>query len=253
MEVEILGQNDTEVGVEIFDGRQIGHVVHVGWDGEIKKHYADDYPKYREGRTFEQQRIMTQVEARAKLAAQREFPEAEIVNPEWIPEEVERGIEALQTMHVDDFAEQFETCYEMVTAPERFEDVTEETAQIITQPYIVDEDNDIEFVPTPIIQYRKDGEVQTTHRDSRMSKYDTSPGYPAKKFTITLPPMEFREGDYEFPDGFQVFLVEHMMAKIRDIYRHVGEEPPEPYADIDEELPGKLLTTEDKEYYDDDF
>jgi hypothetical protein len=188
---------------------------------------------------------MTQVEARAKLAAQREFPDAEILSIEWLPEGVERGIAALQTMHVDEFADEFETCYQMVTAPERFEDVTEETAQLVHQPFFIDDSNDVQYVPTPIIQYRNDGEVQTTHRESGISQA------PGEKLTIMLPPLEFHDGDYEFPDGFQVFLIEHLQAQIRDIYRHVGEEPPEPYANIDEEMPGIALTAADREFYDD--
>ena len=67
---------------------------------------------------------------------------------------------------------------------------------------------------------------------------------------MDLPPLTFDDGDYEFPDGFQVFLIENLGAQVRDAYRHMGEDAPEEYA-YDLEFPGILVTAADDEFYDD--
>ena len=69
------------------------------------------------------------------------------------------------------------------------------------------------------------------------------------QFTIMLPPLKFKHGAYEFPDGFQVFIIEHLMGQVRDVYINMGEEPPEPFSETD--AYGKPITTEDEEYYED--
>jgi hypothetical protein len=216
----------------------------IEWDGTVREHGTDDYPHKREARTLEQQKIMTQVENRATFAAQQEFPEKDILDPEWNPVELDRALQALETMHVDEFAQQFRTCYEMITSPESFGEVTARTAQIIFQPFYVDRNNDVCAVPRPVLQYKQNGEVLMT--DEEPGTFDQ----PGTKFTVTLPPMTFADDEYEFPDGFQVFLIKHMGAKIRDVYIDMGEEPPEP-VDIDREFPGKLLTAADDEFYED--
>ena len=160
------------------------------------------------------------------------------------PKEIDWALQALETMPVDSFAEQFRTCYEMITSPESFGEVTARTAQIIFQPFYVGADNDVTAVPRPVLQYKRNGEVLMTEEEP--GTFDQ----PGTKFTITLPPMTFADGEYEFPDGFQIFCIEHMGAKIRDVYIDMGEEPPE-QVDIDREFPGKLLTAADDEFYDD--
>ncbi|WP_159077000.1 hypothetical protein [Halococcoides cellulosivorans] len=190
---------------------------------------------------------MTQTSHRAKLAAQREFPDADILDPEWVPEQLERAIEAIQAMPVDRFAAEFGTYYRYVTATYEDTDVPEGSAEGIYQPFLVTDDNEIEYVPTPVVQYEDlaTGESQMTHRESRFEELVDEPRF--TKFTATLPPLEIDDGAYEFPEGFQIFLIEHFGAKIRDVYRHVGEDPPEPYDEADGI--GKFLTAADDEYY----
>ena len=246
METKILGHDNDAIGVEVYDVRSIRHIVNVEWDGNIEKHTRDEgtYPKKRANRTLEEQKIMTQVESRARFAAQMEFPEEDILDPEWDPRELDRALQALETMHVEAFAEQFRTCYEMITSPESFGEVTAQTAQIIFQPFYVDANNDVTAVPRPVLQYKQRGEVLMTEEEP--GTFDQ----PGTKFTVTLPPMTFAEDEYEFPDGFQVFLIKHMGAKVRDVYIDMGEDPPENVA-FDRELPGKLLTAADDEFYED--
>ncbi|WP_136688848.1 hypothetical protein [Halorhabdus amylolytica] len=190
---------------------------------------------------------MTQVEERAKLAAQQEFPDADILPAEWIPEELNRAMLALEKLHVDDFAEEFEECYRMLTNPASVPEVPEDSAEIIFAPFLVNEDDEVAYVPTPVIKYRDEsGEAHYTHKESRYEELLDEPHL--TKFPVTLPPLEFKDGDYEFPDGFQIFIIEHLLAQLRDVYRHVGEEPPEYCKETD--IWGKPLTTEDEEYYD---
>lgn len=245
MNAQILGHDKQAIGVEIYDQRDNRHTVNIKWDGDVEEHYIDDYPPARSKRTLEEQKIMTQVENRAKYAAQREFPEEDILNPELNPEEIERAIMALQRMHVDEFAEEFRTCYEMLTSPESFGEVTEGSARFIFQPFFIGEQNTVVSVPRPIIQYKKNGESRTTEAD--LNLLENNPG---TKFSADLPPLTFDDGDYEFPDGFQVFLIEHLGAQVRDAYRHMGEEPPEQY-DYDLDFPGILVTAADDEFYED--
>jgi len=214
------------------------------WDGSVDVHETDDYPNKREERTLEEQKIMTQVESRAMFAAQMEFPDKAILDPEWDPRALNLALEALQTMDVDEFAKQFRTCYEMVTSPESFGEVTAQTAQIIFQPFYVDGNKNVTSVPRPVLQYKKGGEVLMTEEEP--GAFDQ----PGTKFTITLPPMTFADDEYEFPDGFQIFCIKHMGAKIRDVYLDMGEEPPE-QVDLDRDFPGKLLTAADDEFYED--
>lgn len=246
-ETEILGSDEAAIGVEVFDEQNIRHIVNVEWDGNLEKHTheTDAYPHNPADRTFEQQVVMTQVEERAKVAAQREFPQEDILETEWMPEGVQRGIEALQTLDVERFAEEFKRCYEMVTQPESVPGVTRETAQIVWQPFYIDASDNLTAVPEPVLQYKERGEVKTTDADSAMR------GYSGDKLTLSLPPMEFNEGEYEFPDGFQVFCIEHMFAQLRDVLEHIGESPPEDFPDIDDDFPGRPLTCVHREYYSD--
>ncbi|AWB26720.1 hypothetical protein [Halococcoides cellulosivorans] len=195
---------------------------------------------------MEEQKIITQVAHRAKLAAQREFPDEDILDPEWNPDQLARAIEALRTMDIDAFTEEFETYYRYVTDTESAADVPIDRVEGVYQPFLVTDDNEIDYVPTPVVQYQdSSGETTMTHRESRFEALVDEPQY--TKFTATLPPLEFDDGAYEFPEGFQIFLIEHFAAKIRDVYRHVGERPPEPYDEVD--VVGKFLTAADDEYY----
>lgn len=247
MEAEILGHDEDAIGVEVYDPN-VRHIVNVQWDGEIEKHTVSEgsYPHSPEDRTLEEQRIMTQVEERAKLEAQQEFPDADILEADWTLSGMDRAIQALQAMDVDEFAAEFEECYQFLTDPASIPEVPEGSADILYQPFLVDENDDVAYVPTPALQYVVDGDVRMTDRESKYERLVDDPSL--TRFTIMLPPMEFEEGAYEFPDGFQVFLIEHLGAQVRDLYRHVGEEPPEPWSDID--LPGRPLTAADEEFYD---
>lgn len=214
-------------------------------DGEIIFHGTNDYPHNREERTLEEQKLMTKVKERAKYAAQQEFPEKDIVDPEWNPDEVDRAMQAIQGMHVDAFAEQFRTYYEMVTAPESFDGVPAGSAQVVFQPFFINDHNEVVSVPRPLLQYKQHGEVKTAEGDPNLLENN-----PGTKFSMILPPMEFDEGDYEFPDGFQVICIEHLAAQMRDLYRNMGEEPPD-VIDYDPEFPGRPRTAADDELYED--
>ncbi|WP_181685383.1 hypothetical protein [Halorhabdus salina] len=248
METEITGSHpDQGIGVNVYDENGHYHWLAIMWDGLVDAHETDDYPLEPADRTDDEQRIMTQVKERAKLAAQQEFSDADILTAEWKPAELDRAMLALEKLHVDDFAEKFRDCYRMLTDPASEPEVQEEeSAEILHQPFLVNDDDEVAYVPTPVLQYRgDDGEVKFTHKESR---YEELLGEPhLTKFTITLPPIRFKDGDYEFPDGFQIFIIEHLLAQLRDVYRHVGEEPPEYCMQTD--IWGKPLTTEDEEYY----
>ncbi|AWB26722.1 hypothetical protein [Halococcoides cellulosivorans] len=191
---------------------------------------------------------MTQVEERARLAAQREFPDADILDPPWIPEELERAIDAIRTMQVDDFADAFEDCYRYVTDPASVEGVSADEAEMIFQPFLIDRSNTVVDVPTPVIQYYPPGSDtgEMTAHDPSFRERRQDPDL--TKFAVVLPPLEFKNGAYEFPDGFQVFVIEHLAAKVRDVFRHIGERVPEGYDEID--VMGHGLTADDPEYYD---
>lgn len=245
MEVNLLGYDNEDCGFEVFDERENRHVISIEWDGSVGQHATKDYPNKREERTLDEQKVMTQVEARAKFAAQQEFPEEEILAPGWDPAEIRRAIEALGTMHVEEFAREFETCYRMVTEPTSFEGVTAENVQMIHQPFFIDDQSTVSFVPRPAIQYEHGDGASVTELDERINHQSGA------KIKMTLPPMTFDEGAYEFPDGFQVFLIEHLHAQIRDLYHHMGETPPEEYDDMDAEFPGLAVHAGHDEYYDD--
>lgn len=119
-DTESLGQNDEEIGVQVFDERDIEHVVHVTRDGAVSEHYADVYSHKVEDRSEQEQRIMSQVEGRAKYAAKREFEEADILEPMWDVPHLEAGLEALSRYSLGKFHREFRDFYDALDDPGAF-------------------------------------------------------------------------------------------------------------------------------------
>lgn len=221
MDCNILGHREHDVGVEVIDEQGHVHTVEVRWDGEVE-HYVDDYPHKREERTEEEQRIMSQVEVRAKYAAQQEFPEEDILDPMWDIHHLEAGLEALSRYPLDRFHEEFRDYYDALVNP---------------GAYITDADFDLNNVEVyKVFRFRESelldvAPVFLQYYDDAGEPHPvgTFPDYPEdEQIVCVIPPLEVPD-DYEYEAQFHDLVVSHVMAQIRDLYFHMGEMPPEEY------------------------
>ncbi|KZX46724.1 hypothetical protein AV929_19760 [Haloarcula sp. K1] len=225
MRCSILGHTDQDVGVEVIDHQGIMHTVEVTWNGEIK-HFVDreDYPHEPEDQTKEEHRIMSQVEERAKYAAQQEFPEQDILEPMWDPEHIKRGIEALEAYQLDDFHREFRDYYKALQDPAKYasdprESVVVESARIY-KAFTITPDNRIGEIDDVALSYEcQDGSDGSA---GRVREMDDS------LIVCAMPALDIGKS-FDYEDEFHKLVLTHLVAQIRDIYLHMGEEPPEEY------------------------
>lgn len=222
METEYLGKKKGKVGIKVLDERQSPHKVEVGIDGEILFHGTNDYPHKREERTEEEQRIMTQVEERAKHAAQQEFPDADIVHPMWDPSHIEAGIKAFANYPLAKFHEEFRDFYEAMVDPWAFiDDPDLDPKTLLVNRSVHFRDGEILDFSHLVFEYaRTDG---TEHRQGAV------PSIPDEEELVIYQPHVDHADDFDYEDQFQDIIMSHLFAQIRDIYLNMGEEPPEKY------------------------
>ncbi|EMA14183.1 hypothetical protein C442_20216 [Haloarcula amylolytica JCM 13557] len=197
------------------------HKIEVSFDGEIILHGNDDYPYQPQERSEEEQRIMTQVEARARFAAQQEFPDADILSPMWRPEHIKAGIEAFSNYPMEEFLDDFREYYDALRNP---------------MQYIDDSPVDKESIIVNVIVHFNDGEVLDVSdvgihyklTDGSEHRTGPLPSYPNKELIFAMPELEFADG-FEYEEEFADVIMSHLMAQIRDIYLNMGEDPPAEY------------------------
>lgn len=221
METSILGHDEKGCGVEVYDENGNRHAVSINWEGEVFEHGTQDYPLKREDRTQEQQRIMSQVEARARYAAQREFEDEDILDPMWDIKHLERGLKALSRYPLEDFHQQFRDFYDALRHPGQFITDGFDLGEVAVFKSFRFQDAEIlDVAPVFVRHYTS----QTTADD-----YGTKPHYPPdERIVACLPPMDFEAG-YQYEDQFHDLVTGHLLAEIRDCYLHMGEMPPEEY------------------------
>ncbi|MDX5989807.1 MULTISPECIES: hypothetical protein [Haloferax] len=200
------------------------HKVEVGLDGEIIFHGNDIYPHKREDRTQDEQRIMSQVEVRARYAAQQEFPDADILAPMWDPDYLDRAVEAVLNYPLEDFRRDFRDFYEAICDVERFIDDPEfkPDTEVIYKFFRMNEDNRIVDVAPVAVRYS--GPSGETRQTGDVSPYAEHHDDVFCQFGC----VEF-EDHVTFEEHFHGVVVGHLMAQIRDLYYHMGEMPPEEY------------------------
>ncbi len=223
MKINILGHDSQAIGVEVYDERDVRHIVNVEWTGGIEKHTLDEdsYPFEKEDRTDEEQRIMTQVEARARFAAQQEFPDADILSPMWRPEHIKASIEAFSNYPMEEFLDDFREYYDALRNP---------------MQYIDDSPVDKESIIINVIVHFNDGEVLDVSdvgihyklTDGSEHRTGPLPSYPNKELIFAMPELEFADG-FDYEEEFADVIMSHLMAQIRDIYLNMGEDPPAEY------------------------
>jgi hypothetical protein len=224
MQTEITGSDHEQgIGVNVFDEQNNRHWMAVTWDGTIREHQQESYPHEPEDRTQEEQRIMSEVEARAKYAAQQEFPEEDILDPMWDPEHLDRGVEAVMNYPLEDFHAEFRDFYEGLREPTQFisDDRYVSEGGLVYKPIRVTDQNRIAEVGDVALRYRIDsGETE---------QVGTVVQYPLDELVYCcMPPLEF-ESHMSFKEDFHEVVTGHLMAQIRDLYLHMGEEPPDEY------------------------
>ncbi|AEM58735.1 hypothetical protein HISP_16105 [Haloarcula hispanica N601] len=224
MKVEYLGKKQGRIGIKVIDEKSSVHKVEIGLDGEIVFHGNDDYPYQPEERSEEEQRIMSQVEERAKYAAQQEFPEEDILEPMWDPEHIKRGIEALKAYQLDDFHREFRDYYKALQDPAKYasdprESVVVESARIY-KAFTITPDNRIDEIDDVALSYEcQDGSDGSA---GRVREMDDS------LIVCAMPALDIGES-FDYEDEFHKLVLTHLVAQIRDIYLDMGEEPPDEY------------------------
>ncbi len=224
MQTGLLGHDEKNCGIEVYDENGNRHAITISMDGKIREHGTQDYPLKPEDRTEEEQRIMSQVEERAKYAAQQEFPEEDILKPMWDPDHIKRGIEALKAYQLDDFHREFRDFYEALDDPAGYaseprESVIVESARIY-KAFTITPENRIDEVLDVVLSYERpdgsDGTVgQTRELDDSL-------------ILCVIPALDIGEG-FDYQEEFHKLVLTHLLAQIRDIYLDMGEEPPDEY------------------------
>lgn len=226
MDAEIIGHDKRDCGVKVVDERGHEHRLTINWDGAIREHGGDEgaYPHEPEDRTEEEQRIMSQVEERARYEAQREFEDADILDPMWDPEHVARGIDALADYQLEDFHDTFRDFYEALAdpvayAPDAAADVELDSVRVY-KAFTITPDNRVDEIDDAAMSYElTDGSVRNV---GRFREPDDS------LIVCLLPPLDFAH-DFDYHEQFHEIVVGHLVAQIRDLYLHMGEEPPDEY------------------------
>jgi hypothetical protein len=224
-QVEVVGYDDEDIGIDVFDERDNKHALQVGYTGEIVFHGIDDYPHKPEDRTQEEQRIMSQVEARARYAAQQEFPDEDILDPMWDIEHLEAGLEALASYDLTEFHDQFRDFYEALADPGPFLDADQfDIDDLVISKFFRFRGGEIVDVAPVVVEH-----FHTKSDDSDVTYSAPVPEYPHdEQIVCSLPVLDF-DDDFVYEDEFQDIVVSHIMAQIRDLYFHMGEMPPEQY------------------------
>ncbi|WP_181685385.1 hypothetical protein [Halorhabdus salina] len=223
METEFVDYDDEEIAILVTDERELNHQIAMDWSGAITYHGTDEYPHEPEDRTDDEQRIMSQVEERARYAAQQEFPEADILDPMWNIDHVERGIEALSNYPIEDFRRVFREYYDALRAPWDFieEPAHDPEDELVLYPFAITEDNRIAEVGDVCIVYdQTDGTEEIVGEMATWEEYD--------RIVCILPSLDFGEG-VTFEEGFHEIVLGHLMAVVRDLYLHMGESPPDEF------------------------
>lgn len=222
MKANLVDHDDDGIGIRLYDERESEHTVEVDWDGNVVFHGNDDYPHSPEERTEEEQRIMSQVEERARYEAQKQFPDADILDPMWDPEHIERGLEAMTNYPIEEFKDTFWDFYAAVDDP---------------SPLVSDPEMDPETaMANKLVRFRDGAVVDTSdvsvdyeRHDGQSNSVGSVPDYPDdERLVLSLPVMDFAD-DFSFPEDFYDIVIAHLMAQIRDIYLNMGEDPPAEY------------------------
>ncbi|MFB6076712.1 MAG: hypothetical protein ABEK12_01110, partial [Candidatus Nanohaloarchaea archaeon] len=175
-----------------------------------------------EDRTDEEQRIMTEVEHRARFAAQQEFPEKEIMVPSLKPGVIERGMAATQEMAPERFEEVFREYYEAIQDPSPYlpEEVPVDRATVVVFAFTIDG-----------TEFGEAGHVNVLYVDEEETLRTTDPNTYADGTEYVK--LYFGAGarleDLEYPKEFWEFVQTNFMYQVRDRYLQMGEEPPEEY------------------------
>lgn len=225
MQATITGSDpDQGIGVEVFDENNLRHWIALEWDGSIRGHETDDYPHSREDRTKEEQRIMTQVEQRARYEAHQAFPDENVLSPALLPETIERGIAATQEMPADQFGEVFREYYHTVLDPSDAlpAGVSADQARAVTFAFAITDDDQFDVPGNVNVFYvSDDGVLDGTNPQ------DFPPGTDFVKLYLPITPD--LGADLDYPEDFFALVQANLVSQARDRYLQMGMEPPEEY------------------------
>lgn len=235
MQAEILGTDDDVVGVKVVDPRGHRHLIEIDTKNDANDfHGQDAYPRDESQRSAEENRIISQVHARGRFEAHKET-QYDIIRSGWVPEQLERGITTLERLPVEEFDNRFEAYYQALLNPaslrERF-DITADAVYFDKTPRIalviksvcIDEQHRI-VDDLPLFVFYSTTESDTNHTAG------PDPSCPGEttEIPLMLPPFDDHPEEFTYPEDFRGLLINNLGCQIRDIYRNMGEEPPDQY------------------------
>jgi len=236
MKAEIIGIREGVIGVEVVDPQGNPHLIELAVDNDTADdfHGQDVFPTNPSDRSGEQERIMNQVFARARFEAHTQT-EYDILRSGWDPRALRRGIDAIETMSVEKFDTLFYEYYKSLLDPTALRDeygITDDSTEFDGEPRValviksicIDEHN--EYVtdhPLFIFYTAEDLDVNyTAGPDPTCSDRTT-------EIPVMLPPFDGYPEDLIYPEDFRGLLINNLICQIRDIYRNMGEQPPDQY------------------------
>lgn len=217
METSIIGHDDEDVGVRVHDREGVEHVISVGWDGDIIEHGVSEYPNDAADRTDYEDAVIRWAQASAAYAVHREM-DADIIPPNLLPEKVAEAITAIQALSDDEFREKFYDYYEALQDPPV--DAPIDDVALLIKGMEIRDGPEVGRVTNVRVYADADGDGEfDAHNVIGEDDFSTQ--------ALHMPPQEI---EWDFGERFREAIVHHLKCQIRDLYIHVGEDPPEEYA-----------------------
>ncbi|AFO58501.1 MULTISPECIES: hypothetical protein [unclassified Natrinema] len=118
MKAKIVGEDETDLGVEVVDNSSIEHRIVMGYDGEITGHAQDGYPDDPSKRSNKQHECVFEARrfARYHVYQERGY---DTLPPAENPDRIAAVLLALLDLSDAQFAEYFQTLYEQAASHDR--------------------------------------------------------------------------------------------------------------------------------------
>lgn len=237
MQVRIADVSKSLAAVEIFDNDGAEHHLVVRDDGSIPEHATEAYPTDATDRTEDEERTIRQVRSRALYAVHTQTGLSPLESND-IPSLLEHCAEEIRELSPEAFADLFQPLYDTVRDIDAAKSTRDISSEVLWVTYSVclEADNRLMRVAKrPNLVYRTDDSVaQTGPVPGTQCPGETTP-------VVVVLVSEFFDAEIAFPEEFQEIVVTNLRCQARDVFRGMGEEPPERF---DIEGPGKPLSVD---------
>lgn len=256
----ITGENDSRVGISVIDNNDVEHVIEMLFDGKIKHHKTDEYPKSAAKRTDQENAHSGQARRFARWHVYRERGYHTLRRRE-NPDALMAGLLAITALSEKEFTEHFADIEAQLKAHyldlplELPFDDTDPDDTIIYEKDVYIQPDPLDFEPPVLEQFigRFDGDPDTSAignseipleemddllfdveavSEKHVLHYDSQGNEQYERGA--QPPLD-RESDFRVElmtfnpaevDSFQHYVVSHLAYQIRDCFLLMGLKPP---------------------------